>query len=122
MQPEHAAFVEARVPEGFRPVALALMARIAELAPELLPGMRGGTEKYFPLPVWRHGRDVLVLSPSQRGLTLSFADGATLPDPHGRLGGAGKRSRTVLLRRLDEVESAELAALIRAAATRAMAG
>ena len=117
MTSEHEAFIVARVPEAFRGVAARIIEVIAAEAPGLVPGMRGGTEKYIPVPVWRQGRDLLVLSPSQKGLTLSFADGAALDDPEGLLGGAGKVSRTLVLKTVADAERPGVAALLRQVGT-----
>jgi hypothetical protein len=100
----------------YRPVAEALVVLIEKVAPELKPGMRGGTEKYTPVPVWRMTNDVVVMSPSQRGITISFANGALFDDPAGLLRGKGKRSRTVLLRGPENVQRPELVHLLRQAA------
>jgi len=116
MTSEHEAFIAARVPEAFREAAARIIAVIAAEAPGLVPGMRGGTEKYIPVPVWRGGRDLIVLSPSKKGLTLSFANGAALDDPEGLLGGAGKVSRTLVLKSVADAERPAVAALIRQAA------
>ena len=66
--------------------------------------VRGGTEKYIPVPVWRQKRDAMVLSPSREALTISFANGALFDDPEGLLGGAGKTSRTLKLRTVSDLD------------------
>lgn len=116
MSPENETFITTRVPEKHQPTARALIALIARIAPELTPGMRGGTENYIPVPVWRLGTDRLVLSPSQKGITLSFADGARFDDPTSLLGGAAKRSRTILFRTEAETANPALIPLLRQAA------
>ena len=113
MSAEFESFIATRVPEKYQPAARALVALVARVAPELTPGMRGGTEKYIPVPVWRLGTDRLVLSPSQKGVTLSFAQGASFADPEHLLGGAGKLSRTILFRTEAEVANPALVPLLR---------
>ena len=108
-------YIDTRVEPKFIPVAERLVDLIAELAPELSPGMRGGTEKYHSVPVWRGKRDALVLSAAKTGLTLSFAKGANFPDPHGVLGGLGVSSRTYRLRNPDDVRHPALPELLRQA-------
>ena len=107
------AFVTARVAAPCQAAARAFATLVRKVAPELEQGMRGGTDKYIPVPVWRLGRDVMVMSPSQKGITISFARGAELTDPAGLLGGAGKTSRTTLLRTVDDVRRPELADLLK---------
>lgn len=111
-------FIAERVPERFRAVAAAFVALVGRVAPELQPGMRGGTEKYIPVPVWRLGRDLVVLSPSQKGVTVSFAQGARFDDPEGLLGGAGKLSRTLVLKSVADVERPAVAGFLRQAVAR----
>jgi hypothetical protein len=108
-------FIADHVRPEYRRVAEALVALVERAAPELKPGMRGGTEKYIPVPVWRMTHDVVVMSPSQRGITLSFANGALFDDAAGLLRGMGKKSRTVLLRRPEEVQRPEIVGLLRQA-------
>jgi hypothetical protein len=94
-------FVEAHVQVDLRSIAHEFLKLTEREAPELTLGMRGGTEKYIPVPVWRIKRDLMVLSPSREALTISFAKGALFDDPKGLLGGAGKASRTLKLRMSD---------------------
>lgn len=109
-------FVEACVQPPLRPVALRFWELVAHDAPALVPGMRGGTEKYIPIPVWRLDRDRMVLSPSAKALTISFVDGARFDDPEGLLGGAGKTSRTVKLKSLADLDGTSIPAFLRQAA------
>ena len=60
-------FVETKVQPDLRPIAIKFWQPAAREASELTPGMRGGTEKYIPVPVRRLKRDVMVLSLSPRG-------------------------------------------------------
>jgi hypothetical protein len=91
-------FVDGFVQPELRSVARCFWSMVEREASALSPGMRGGTEKYIPIPVWRMERDVMVLSPSAKALTVSFAKGALFDDPKRLLGGAGKVTRTLKLR------------------------
>jgi hypothetical protein len=106
-------FVEAHVQPDLRSTALKFWKLVVREAPELTPGMRGGTEKYIPVPVWRLKRDVIVLSPSREALTISFAKGALFDDPGGLLGGAGKTSRTLKLRTVSDLEGPSIRGFLR---------
>jgi hypothetical protein len=106
-------FVETRVQPDLRPIALKFWKLVAREAPELTPGMRGGTEKYIPVPVWRLKRDAMVLSPSHEVLTISFANGALFDDPERLLGGAGKTSRTLKLRTVSDLEGPSIRSFLR---------
>ena len=102
-------FIADRVRPEYRSVAEGFVALVDRAVPELKPGMRGGTEKYIPVPVWRLSRDLIVMSPSQKGITISFANGALLGDPAGLLRGIGKKTRTMLLRNTADLARPELA-------------
>jgi hypothetical protein len=106
-------FVETKVQPDLRPIALKFWKLVAREAPELTPGMRGGAEKYIPVPVWRLKRDAMVLSPSREALTISFANGALFDDPEGLLGGAGKTSRTLKLRTVSDLERPSIRSFLR---------
>jgi hypothetical protein len=106
-------FVEAKVQPDSRSIALKFWKLVAREAPELTPGMRGGAEKYIPVPVWRLKRDAMVLSPSREALTISFANGALFDDPEGLLGGAGKTSRTLKLRTVSDLEGPSIRSFLR---------
>jgi hypothetical protein len=75
--------------------------------------MRGGTEKYIPVPVWRLKRDVMVLSPNREALTISFANGALFDNPEGLRGGVGKSSRTLKLRTASGLEGPSIRSFLR---------
>lgn len=112
---DFADFVETKIQPDLRPIALKFWKFVAREAPELTPGMRGGTEKYIPVPVWRLKRDAMVLSPSHEALTISFANGALFDDPEGLLGGAGKTSRTLKLRVVSDLEGPSIRSFLRQA-------
>jgi hypothetical protein len=106
-------FVETKVQPDLRPIALKFWKLVAREASGLAPGMRGGTEKYISVPVWRLERDAMALSPSREALTISFARGALFDDPEGLLGGAGKASRTLKLRTVSDLEGPSIRSFLR---------
>jgi len=54
--------------------------------------MRGGTEKYYGVPVYRYKRIIITVSPTQKGITFSFTDGKQFEDKYGLLEGVGNKS------------------------------
>ena len=58
---------------------------------------------------------ICVIIPSASGLKLGFYKGRELPDPNGLLTGTGKRHRHVKITGTEDVSSAALRQLIRAA-------
>jgi hypothetical protein len=64
-------------------------------------------------------RDTLfVITPQKCYVTLGFSDGASLRDPGGILGGAGKRHRHLKVRDALQLDDSHLLQLIRAAVRR----
>ena len=97
MQPQH------------RPIVDRFCDQMAEVAPDATLRMRGGTEKYYSVPVYTVKRDIVAISPTKTGVTFSFTYGASVADNHGKLTGSGKRSRTVRVSRLDNYPTAAMA-------------
>jgi hypothetical protein len=102
-------FLAERVLPQHRPIVLMFRDLVGREAPELVEGMRGGSGGYPPVPVYRGRRDVIVVSPSKAAITFSFANGAGFDDPYGLLSGAGKASRTVRVRRIEDFPQEALA-------------
>ena len=109
------AFIEQKVQPDHRAIVAAFRQLVARVAPELKEGMRGGTEKYFGVPVYRLKRDVIAISPSKQAITISFARGAAFDDPYGLLGGAGKTSKTVRLKSMGDFDSEALSHYVKQA-------
>ena len=70
--------------------------------PALKEEMRGGTEKYYGVPVYRYKRIIVTLSPTKQGITFSFTDGAQFDDVYGKLEGEGKKSLNLRLYSSDD--------------------
>ena len=109
-------FVEQHVLEEHQSIVWEFCEHIAAVGPEASMRMRGvGTEKYYSVPVFRVKRDIVAISPSKRGITFSFTQGASFRDRYGILTGTGKKSRTVVVRRIEEYPREALTDLIRQA-------
>ncbi len=115
MADDFARFIEDKVLPQYRSIVVEFRKLMKRIAPEATERMRGGTAAYIAVPVYRVNRDVIAISPSKAGVTLSFSGGQQFDDPYGLLGGAGKASRTVRLRSLDEFNEAALTHYIRQA-------
>jgi hypothetical protein len=70
---------------------------IQSVFPELREEMRGGTEKYYGVPVYRLKRIVITLSPTKKGITFSFSEGKQFEDKYGLLEGLGNKSLNLRL-------------------------
>jgi len=110
-----AVYVQDRLPPEHRALFERVRALVAEVAPEVRAGMRGGSGGYPGVPVFRLTHDIIAISPSKKGLTLSFRGGARFDDPFERLGGAGNASRTLVLRRAEDFDAAAIAHYVRQA-------
>ncbi len=79
--------------------------------------MRGGTEKYYSVPVYTVKRDIVAISPTKTGVTFSFTYGASFEDRHDKLTGSGKRSRTVRVSKIEKYPEEAMADFIQQAVT-----
>lgn len=110
-------FVTERVLPQFRPIVEQFCAQMATLGPEASRRMRGGTEKYYSVPVYTVTRDIVAISPTKSGVTFSFTYGAEFEDRHAKLTGTGKRSRTVRVSKPESYPTEAMADYIRQAIT-----
>jgi hypothetical protein len=89
------AFVEARILAPYRPIFAAFRELVGTEFPELSEEMRGGTDAYPGVPVYRLKRIVVTVSPTKKGVTFNFTDGVSFDDPYGLLEGVGNKTRNV---------------------------
>jgi hypothetical protein len=89
--------VEAKVPDGYRPIVAALRELMREGAPEAEETTLYGS------PAWKGRRALAIVSVSKTHLTFAFERGAEFDDPHGLLEGVGKRTRHLKLKTLDDL-------------------
>jgi hypothetical protein len=108
-------FVQRRVMPQYQEIVFRFCAQMKDQAPDALLRMRGGTEKYYPVPVYRTAKDIVAISPTKTGVTFSFTNGAAFSDPYGLLRGHGKRSRTVVVKRIEDYPVDEMASYMRQA-------
>ena len=64
--------------------------------------MRGGTEKYYGVPVYRNKRIIITLNPTKKGITFSFSDGKIFDDKYSLLEGKGNKTRNLRVGKLQE--------------------
>lgn len=58
-------FMHEKVNDAYKPIVAKFRALIKKKFPHLKEEMRGGTEKYHSVPVYRNKRIILTLSPTQ---------------------------------------------------------
>lgn len=88
-------FIESKILPRYRPIIEKFRRLIAEEFPNLLEEMRGGTEKYYGVPVYRHNHIIISVSPTKKGITFSFSDGKQFEDKYSLLEGEGKKSLNI---------------------------
>lgn len=108
-------FLDERVQPQHRAIVERFCEHIAEVGPEASRRMRGGTEKYYSVPVYTVKRDIVAISPTKTGVTFSFTFGASFEDRHGKLTGSGIQSRTVRVSKLEKYPEEAMADFIRQA-------
>jgi hypothetical protein len=104
MTEEIDAFVEARILPAYRPIFAAFRALVRADFPQLVEGMRGGTDAYPGVPVYRLKRIVVTVSPTKKGITFNFTDGGGFEDPYGLLEGVGHKTRNVRWSTLEQFD------------------
>jgi len=109
------AFVEARILPAYRPIFAAFRELVRRDFPELTEGMRGGTDAYPGVPVYRLHRIVVTVSPTKKGITFNFTDGGSFDDPYGLLEGVGHRTRNVRWSTPDQFDPEALRTYLRQA-------
>jgi hypothetical protein len=60
--------------------------------PQLKEEMRGGTETYYGVPVYRLNRIIITISPTKKGITFSFSEGKNFEDKYSLLEGVGNKT------------------------------
>ncbi len=85
-------FAEEKIKSDYQPIFSQFRRLIREQYPDLKEEMRGGTEKYYGVPVYRFKRIVITVSPTKQGITFSFTNGKQFEDKHGLLEGVGNKS------------------------------
>jgi hypothetical protein len=72
--------------------------------PDLKEEMRGGTEKYYGVPVYRYHRIIITLSPTKKGITFSFSDGKKFEDKYSLLEGEGNKTLNLRINNVDDFQ------------------
>jgi len=98
------------IPDGVRPIAVALRKMVLASAPELDEIANYGMPCYVrPGERWT----VVYISAAKDHVNLGFYDGVDLKDPKKLLEGTGKRLRHVKVRSVAEAKGPALRALVR---------
>ena len=85
-------FINAKVMEEYRSIVNNFRKLISAEFPQIREEMRGGTEKYYGVPVYRHKKIIITISPAKKGITFSFTEGKKFEDRYSLLEGLGNKS------------------------------
>jgi hypothetical protein len=97
-------FIQTRILPEYRSLVEAFRALIKKDFPELKEEMRGGSEKYYGVPVYRLNRIVITVSPTKQGITFSFSEGKSFEDKYHLLEGVGNKSLNIRLKSAAEFD------------------
>lgn len=98
-------FIEQKVLPEYQPLVVAFRKLIQKDFPELREEMRGGTEAYYSVPVYRLNRIVFTLSPTKHGITFAFSEGKSFEDKYKLLEGVGNKTLNIRLHSIDEFDA-----------------
>lgn len=115
IQPESTdvdAFIQAKVLPQFHPVVTLIRSLMRECAPEAKEVIS------YSIPAFRIRHIIAVISPTKKDITLSFSKGASFEDPYHLLGGVGKVSKVVKIKRVEDANLEALRYYIRQAVER----
>lgn len=98
-------FIQQKVLPEYRPLVTAFRELIRKDFPELSEEMRGGTEAYYSVPVYRLNHIVITLSPTKQGITFAFSEGKTFEDKYELLEGVGNKTLNIRLHSIDEFDA-----------------
>ncbi|WP_270089881.1 DUF1801 domain-containing protein [Sphingobacterium sp. SYP-B4668] len=101
-------FIEEKIKPEFRPIFLNFRTLVQNKFPFIQEEMRGGTEKYYGVPVYRNNKIIVTVSPTQKGITFSFTEGKKMKDKFGKLEGVGNKSLNLRITSLKNYSDAML--------------
>ena len=97
-------FIESKVLPEYRAIVDKFRRLIKSEFPDLKEEMRGGTEKYYGVPVYRYHRIIITLSPTKKGITFSFSDGKKFEDKYSLLEGEGNKTLNLRVSYVDDFQ------------------
>jgi len=97
-------FIESKVLLEYRAIVDRFRKLTKREFPDLKEEMRGGTEKYYGVPVYRYHKIILTLSPTKKGITFSFSDGKKFEDKYSLLEGEGNRTLNLRVSKVDDFQ------------------
>lgn len=72
--------------------------------PDVREELRGGTDSYYGVPVYKLNRTLITLSPTKKGITFNFSEGAKFEDRYQQLEGKGNKTLSLRLTNIDQFD------------------
>lgn len=94
-------FIEAKIKAEYRAIFLNFRVLLQNQFPFLKEEMRGGTEKYYAVPVYRNNKIIISVSPTLNGITFSFTEGKKMKDKFNLLEGVGNKSLNLRVKNIE---------------------
>lgn len=98
-------FIAEKVRDEYKPIFVKFRSLIREKYPHVKEEMRGGTEKYYGVPVYKNKRIIITVSPTQKGITFSFANGKFFKDKYKLLEGVGNKTLNLRVAKIDDFQA-----------------
>jgi len=95
-------FIQEKVSKEYRSIVTEFRNLIKNDFPQLKEEMRGGTEKYYGVPVYRNNKIILTVSPTKKGITFSFAEGKRIDDKYSLLEGEGNKTLNLRISNIED--------------------
>lgn len=101
-------FIEEKVLPEYIDIVKQFRELMREYYPKIREEMRGGTEKYYGVPVYKLNKTLITLSPTKKGITFNFSEGAQFEDKYDALEGQGNKSLNLRLQHVDQLNKEQL--------------
>ena len=88
-------FVKTKLLPQYRPIVSILRELMFEMVPDVKEVINYG------IPVYKRKHALAVISPTKKGITFAFSQGAVFEDKYGLLEGEGKVSKNVRIKSVD---------------------
>jgi len=101
-------FIEEKVLPEYRDIVHAFRTLMQQHYPDVHEAMRGGTERYYGVPVYKLRKTLITLSPTKKGITFNFSEGGRFEDRYGLLEGAGTKTLNVRIQSLEQFDEQQM--------------
>lgn len=108
-------FLQEKVLDQYKPIVKKFRNLVKNEFPILKEEMRGGTEKYYGIPVYRYKKIIISMSPTNKGITFSFTEGKKFKDKYSLLEGKGNKSLNLRIKSVEDYKDEILSYYIKQA-------